>query len=137
MLRELGRDPLVIKESRVDTVYGLTNLMDAAYDASSTFDQQSLFLFGAKDEIIPPAPIADVLTKRIAGRFSKPQRLLVYKNGYHMLLRDLQAEVVWQDILFWLDSPRDPLPSQKTNVAGEIKTAQDIAAFLQSDGAGD
>ena len=30
MLRALGRDPLVIKETRVDTIWGLVNLMDAA-----------------------------------------------------------------------------------------------------------
>ena len=30
MLRALGRDPLVIKETRIDAIYGLTNLMEAA-----------------------------------------------------------------------------------------------------------
>ena len=33
MLRALGRDPLVIKETRVDAVYGLVGLMDRAYEA--------------------------------------------------------------------------------------------------------
>ena len=32
MLRALSRDPLVIKETRVDTIYGLVDLMDAALD---------------------------------------------------------------------------------------------------------
>ncbi len=32
MLRALGHDPLVIKETRVDTIWGLVNLMDAALD---------------------------------------------------------------------------------------------------------
>ena len=32
MLRALSRDPLVIKETRVDTIYGLVDLMDAALE---------------------------------------------------------------------------------------------------------
>jgi hypothetical protein len=28
-----------------------------------------------------------------------------------MLLRDLQAEVVWKDIAAWIDRPNLPLPS--------------------------
>src|SRR5262249_57745450 len=34
MLRALARDPLVIKETRVDTIYGLVDLMDAALDSA-------------------------------------------------------------------------------------------------------
>src|SRR5260370_1286892 len=34
MLRALSRDPLVIKETRVDTIYGLVDLMDAALDSA-------------------------------------------------------------------------------------------------------
>ena len=132
MLKDLGRDPLVIKESRIDAIYGLTNLMDAAYAAASRFDQNVLYLYGAKDEIIPTAPVADVFRKRLAGNFSHQQRLLVYENGYHMLLRDLQAEVVWRDILSWLDSPRAPFPSVKQQNAREISDKSDIADFIFS-----
>jgi hypothetical protein len=28
-----------------------------------------------------------------------------------MLLRDLQGETVWRDILAWMEDPRAPLPS--------------------------
>jgi len=34
MLRALGRDPLIIRETRVDAIWGLTNLMDAALAAA-------------------------------------------------------------------------------------------------------
>ncbi len=132
MLRGQGRDPLVLKESRIDAIYGLANLMDAAYKAAASFDEKALFLYGAKDEVIPAAPMADVFRKRLQGRFTNPQRLLVYKNGYHMLLRDLQAKVVWQDILFWLHSPAGTFPSVQKNEATEIKSIRDITKFLLS-----
>jgi acylglycerol lipase len=34
---------------------------------------------------------------------------VVYPDGWHLLLRDLQRRVVWQDILAWIDD--EPLPS--------------------------
>lgn len=128
MLKELGRDPLVIKESRIDAIYGLTNLMDAAYEASARFNKKTLFLYGTKDEIIPPKPMTDVFRIRLNIKFSNPQRLLVYENGYHMLLRDLQAEVVLQDIHFWLNFPFETFPSLQNKASREITRDEDISA---------
>lgn len=126
MLIALGRDPLVIKESRVDSIYGLTNLMDAAYEAAARFNKKALFLYGAQDEIIPSEPMSHVFRQRLNGHFSSPQRFLVYANGYHMLLRDIQAQVVWKDILFWMNSPLEPFPSVRDNAAHEITSDEDI-----------
>ena len=52
MLRELGRDPLVIKETRVDAVYGLVNLMDLAYDAAPRLRGRALVLYGSREDIM-------------------------------------------------------------------------------------
>jgi alpha-beta hydrolase superfamily lysophospholipase len=57
MLRALSRDPLVIKETRVDTIYGLVDLMDAALDSAPLLDARLLVMYGAKDEIVPKTPI--------------------------------------------------------------------------------
>ena len=57
MLRALSRDPLVIKETRVDTIYGLVDLMDAALDSAPVLDVPLLVMYGAKDEIVPKTPI--------------------------------------------------------------------------------
>lgn len=129
MLEKLGKDPLVIKESRIDTVYGLTNLMDAAYDAAAYFNAKVLFLYGKKDEIIPSAPMAKVFKKRFNGQFSQTQRFIVYENGYHMLLRDLQAEVVWQDIFSWLGNSSVKFPSVQAGAAIEIISEKEIKTF--------
>ncbi|MBU4261000.1 MAG: lysophospholipase [Proteobacteria bacterium] len=130
MLKALGRDPLVIKESRIDAICGLVNLMDAAYEAAARFNSKVLFLYGAKDEIIPPKPMEDVFEKRLHEHFSSPQRLLVYANGYHMLLRDLQAKVVWNDILCWLSSLDETFPSVREKAAHEITRDGEMKAFM-------
>ncbi|MSO64378.1 MAG: alpha/beta fold hydrolase [Alphaproteobacteria bacterium] len=106
MLLELGRDPLVIKGARIDAVYGLVGLMDRALAASSDVGLPLLVLYGARDEIIPRAP-----TAAMAANLNGITRLAVYPAGYHMVLRDLQAEVVWRDVVAWIGGPSAPLPS--------------------------
>ena len=112
MLRGLGRDPKVIKETRIDTVYGLVQLMDAAQAAAPSIRTQMLILYGARDEIIPKRPVEQVVSS-VTG----PRRIAIYPNGWHMLLRDLQAEVVWRDVLTWIEDPGAPLPSGNERTA--------------------
>jgi len=110
MLRALGRDPLVIKKTRVDAVYGLTDLMDRALAGAERLTVPLLLLYGERDEIIPRDPTLQAWNDLpAAGRHR--QRLALYENGWHMLLRDLQAEVVLDDVSAWIADPAAPLPS--------------------------
>ena len=115
MLRALGRDPLVIKETRIDTIYGLTNLMEAALRSSSALASPTLLLYGEKDEIIPRDPTC-VMLGRLPDMAAT--RFVLYPEGYHMLLRDLQAAVVLQDTVTWIHDQSAPLPSALEVVAG-------------------
>lgn len=111
MLRALGRDPLVIKNTRVDAIWGIVNLMDDALDAAASFDAPALLLYGANDDIVPP----EASRRMLAGLPDTPthaRRIAVYDDGYHMLLRDLQGHVVLRDILSWIENPMRPLPSE-------------------------
>jgi alpha-beta hydrolase superfamily lysophospholipase len=110
MLKALGRDPLVIKQTRVDAVYGLVNLMDRAMVSAASLRVPALVLYGAKDQLIPPAAVQE-MTGRLPAASDGRRRVVYYPNGYHMLLRDLQAETVWRDIAAWMADPRAPLPS--------------------------
>ncbi len=108
MLRKLGRDPLFIKATRVDAMYGLTNLMDAALDSAGQLKIPTLVLYGEHDQLIPREPVSQML-KKMPG---PPQtRVAYYANGYHMLLRDLQAAQPLGDIAAWIENPEAPLPS--------------------------
>ncbi|MGB0750273.1 MAG: lysophospholipase [Magnetospiraceae bacterium] len=108
MLKALGADPLFIKKTRVDTLHGLVDLMDQALESASAQRGPMLILYGAKDQIVPAKPTAEMLRRLAPGAGIQ---VAIYPNGYHMLLRDLQADVVWRDILHWIETPGVVLPS--------------------------
>jgi alpha-beta hydrolase superfamily lysophospholipase len=110
MLRALGRDPLVIKATRVDALYGITNLMTAAFSGSAGLAAPVLLLYGEHDEIIPPAALCHMPIPGMG--FDAPAwQTVLYPDGYHMLLRDLQAQVVLRDIVAWVGDQHAALPS--------------------------
>jgi len=118
MLRALADDPLVIHATRIDTIYGLVDLMDAALASGALLDTPLFVMYGAKDEIIPRAPIqrfVDALPAKPNGR----RKLAWYENGYHMLLRDVEGAVVIADVASWVLTPAAPLPSGADHAAAE------------------
>ncbi|MCC7166764.1 MAG: lysophospholipase [Rhodospirillales bacterium] len=121
MLRALARDPHIIKETRVETVHGLVDLMDAALAGASRVTAPLLVLYGEKDQIIPP----EALDRLLAALPAKPlrQRFALYENGWHMLMRDLQAQTVLDDIAAWAANPQAPLPSN-AEARGRTRLAQ-------------
>lgn len=106
MLRALGKDPMVIKGARVDALWGLTDLMDRALEAVPALSVPALVLYGERDEIIPRRPICWMLSD-----LAPSARTAIYPSGYHMLTRDLNADVVLKDLAGWLLDARATLPS--------------------------
>ena len=101
MLRALGRDPLIIKDTRVDALWGLVDLMDSALAAARGLNGPMLILVGANDDLIPDGPTALMLS-RLPESGAGPRTVAVYADGYHMVLRDLQAAVVHRDVAHWI-----------------------------------
>ena len=60
--RDLSRDPLVIKATRVSSLAGVTELMGRAQTQTTLPSQRTLVLYGLRDRIIPPQPVCDWLT---------------------------------------------------------------------------
>jgi alpha-beta hydrolase superfamily lysophospholipase len=113
-LRRLGRDPLVIRSTRVDSAVGLVDLMDAAVAAMPECCRgaggrpvPTLVLVGARDRVVPQHASRAALERLAPGRV----RLGVYPSGYHLLLADRNREAVAQDVLAFLADPAAPLPS--------------------------
>lgn len=129
MLRALSADPLVIKETRIDAMYGLTNLMDAALASASELraalaaeavGMPMLILYGRRDEVIPLKPVTAMLDRLPSGSLNGGAgggegnggiTLGVYDRGFHMLTRDLQGWRVLQDMEGWIADRDAPLPS--------------------------
>ena len=92
----------------LDVMAGLVDLMDAATAALPRFTAPALVLYGAKDELVPPAPIRAALAQLPRGA---AQRVAFYPEGHHMLLRDFGGAAVAGDILTWMGNRAAPLPS--------------------------
>jgi alpha-beta hydrolase superfamily lysophospholipase len=98
----MGRDPLVIKETRLDAILGVTRVMGSAYGGADEVRGAILFLIGEKDEIIPLKAM-----EKTAMRLSGDVTFRRYPEGWHLLFRDLQAETVWRDVADWIEERVD------------------------------
>lgn len=108
VLRTHWEDPHFQKTNRIDSVYGVVSVMEAAHKQANMLPASipTILLYGAKDQIIPANGV-----KRTTPHLAKHVRTAYYKDGYHMLLRDLQREVVLEDIVAFSKDPDAELPS--------------------------
>jgi alpha-beta hydrolase superfamily lysophospholipase len=97
ILREMQKDPSVIKSTRLDAVLGVVRLMGDGYDASGEVGGRILFLYGEKDEIIPLKAML-----RTSRRLCGAVEMRAYPEGWHLLFRDLQAQTVYRDVAAWV-----------------------------------
>lgn len=112
-LRRMSRDRNMIFETRVDAIYGLVDLMQQGADDIGRVAAPTLFLYGARDQIIPKAAAF------AAARKLKPtDRSAYYRGGYHLLMRDLERRTVLEDIARFIRDPAAPLPSGAPVVPG-------------------
>lgn len=108
MLRALSRDPWMIRRTRIDAIHGLVGLMDLGYAGVPQLGEDTLILYGLKEDILPETAWRGAVSRLTpdAG-----WRLALYDTGYHMLTRDLNADLVIGDIAAFLLDPDGPLPS--------------------------
>ncbi|MBA3067474.1 MAG: lysophospholipase [Hyphomonas sp.] len=108
MLRRTWSDPNMTYENRIDAVFGLVTLMEHAHQSAAALPRNLPILasYGARDIVVPENGV-----ERTAKLLPPNVRTVYYPNGYHMLLRDLQAEKVHADYLAFIKDPEAPLPS--------------------------
>lgn len=106
VLEALGRDPYVIKRTRVDAVYGLVELMEQAWQRAPDVKLPSLVVYAGDDQIVPSQPIED-LVHRMSN-----VRALCYADGFHMLLRDVKGERAWKEILAYITKREERVPGE-------------------------
>jgi alpha-beta hydrolase superfamily lysophospholipase len=107
MLRAMSRDSLVQMGARADTTAGLMDLMDQASDVVDDIHLPTLVLYGAHEEVLPPSAVKAFLARVPATNV----RVVYYPKGYHMLLRDLDGDIVAGDVAAWVADRTAPMPS--------------------------
>lgn len=107
-LRALREDPLVLRRTRVDVLWGLADLMDAVTRDGASPRIPALVLYGAHDEIVAPQPMCTWL-KTVRG--ADAWRVAFYPSGWHLLMRDLDAARTLGDLAAWFEHPGASLPS--------------------------
>jgi len=123
----LHDDPLMIKATRIDVLYGTAQLMDRAYAAAADLSMPALILYGRHDQIIPQQPVCGML-KKLPDGTQRRWRMAYYPDGYHMLTRDLHRAAVLADIAAWLLNHDAQLPSGDEIMTGD----QPRAPFCQA-----
>lgn len=109
-LERFGRDPLTLREVRLDLVGGVLDGMDAAVAAlPQCCTVPTLILTGGRDQVVPTR-IARQVLRALPPRADR--RILHYPDGWHLLLRDEIRPHVAADIIAWMDDPQAPLAAE-------------------------
>ncbi|MFO7953939.1 alpha/beta fold hydrolase [Thioalkalivibrio sp.] len=124
VLEQMRDDPRVLRHARIDALDGLTTLMSRALEAGPDLPPPSLTLYGGRDDLVPPLPLARLL-EGLAAKESGDHRAVLYPEGYHMLTRYTRAESTFADIAAWLRDPGATLP------AGHERPPGDLARHLR------
>jgi len=114
-----GRDPDSLFSTRFDTLSGLVGMMETASAGLGGLTTPTLLLYGADDQVIRAEPMRRALER--AGP-TDALHTAYYRGGYHILNRDLQAEVVYRDVAAWLRDAEAPLPSGAPPVLEAMRT---------------
>jgi acylglycerol lipase len=109
----MGRDPLMIWGARPDALYGLVDTMEHGWREIGAVKTPTLYLLGAKDQIIPRKPALQAAHRLAAG-----DRTAFYVQGWHLLMRDKQGHNVWADVAAFVRDPAAPLPSGAPPIPG-------------------
>jgi alpha-beta hydrolase superfamily lysophospholipase len=107
-LERLQKDPMMLRNARLDMGYGLVDLMDDARAAAPRVHLPYLMLHGLGDRIVPQEPVRAAIAVMPPRTDSK---LAFYKDGYHLLLRDKEGKKVAVDVMGWIEDHQAALPS--------------------------
>lgn len=99
ILRAMGADPKMIKATRVDAVLGVVRLMGEAFENADASCADALIMIGRKDEIIPLSAM-----EHVAENYCGDVSMRRYRDGWHLLFRDVQRERVWRDVDAWVNA---------------------------------
>jgi alpha-beta hydrolase superfamily lysophospholipase len=128
-LEAMGRDGLLIWGARSDALYWLVNTMQHGWEDIVRIRAPTLYLLGAHDQIIPEKP-----SKAAAARLPAGDHTAYYADGWHLLLRDMQAHNVYDDIAAFIRDPAARPPSGAPPIPGASRDGHSSAALVSHAG---
>jgi len=107
MLEELSNDKLFIHKPNLRSLQGVIDLMDESFvDAQKYFNKptyNTLILVPLIDEIVPRKPLIEILNnKKLINNLNHKIHIGLYKDSYHMILRDINGDEITKDIKDWV-----------------------------------
>ena len=98
-LRAMSRDEVILRKPSSREFLGLIRLMDRAVEAARHVAPPTLLLYGEKDQVTPMRPMMATFEALPGDKLLK-----LYPEGWHLLFRDLQADVVYRDVADWVEA---------------------------------
>ena len=84
--------------------------MDESYEDTKEFlnkvPYRTLIIIPIKDEIVPRKPLTKLLIDN-KDSIKNNLTLAIYKNNYHMVLRDLESETISKFLADWIHNLHD------------------------------
>ena len=105
ILKSLAKDKYFIHKPNLKSLNGIAELMDESYEDTEKFLDQlayrTLIILPVKDEIVPRKPLTKLLIDK-KDSIKDNLTLAIFKNNYHMILRDLESETISKFLADWI-----------------------------------
>ncbi|WP_424813783.1 alpha/beta fold hydrolase [Roseococcus sp. YIM B11640] len=116
-LERLYADPDAEQDARVDTVWGMLQMMQTTMPRlANCCTAPTLVMIGARDPVAEERPLRTALRTVPQGQ---PFRVARYPEGRHLLLLDRRRDIAVRDILAFTRDPAMPLPSGADRLGGQ------------------
>ena len=124
MLKELSEDPFFVHKPKIESLYGVVKLMDQSYNDAILFlkkpSYKTLLLIPINDQVVPRKPLIELLKDpEVIDNIGKRINLAVYKSSYHMILRDINSELILRQIKNWIKNTENNF--NKNNYQDSLK----------------
>lgn len=107
VLKALAKDKYFIHKPNLKSLNGIVELMDESYKYTKEFLNQlpyrTLIILPIKDEIVPRKPLTKLLNDK-KDSIKNNITLAIFKNNYHMILRDLESETITKFLANWINN---------------------------------
>ena len=107
VLKALAKDKYFIHKPNLKSLNGIVELMDESYKYTKEFLNQlpyrTLIILPIKDEIVPRKPLTKLLNDK-KDSIKDNITLAIFKNNYHMILRDLESETITKFLANWINN---------------------------------